>query len=121
MLIVDDDERMRTMFSRSLGRAGFDVIVADDALVGLRRLREDPAIRLVLLDLNMPGVDGWQFRKEQRSNPEMRDVPTVIVTGAPLSEVCSVELHASEYLLKPVGHDHLVRVVSDYCEPAARW
>jgi CheY-like chemotaxis protein len=118
VLVVDDDAGMRKMYQRSLGRAGFDVVVADDAPAGLQRLREDREIRLVLLDLHMPGVDGWKFREAQRSDPDMRDVPTVIVTGAPIADLVSQELHATEYLIKPVGSDHLVRVVSDYCEPA---
>jgi hypothetical protein len=44
-------------------------------------------------------------------------VPTVIVTGEPLTRVVHRELHANEYLLEPVGRDHRISVVSDYCEP----
>jgi CheY-like chemotaxis protein len=108
---------MRTLFRRSLESAGFDVIVAEDGPAGLQKLRQDPAIRLVLLDLNMPQMDGREFREEQRNDPQLKDVPTVIVTGAPLAELVQSELHATEYLLKPVGRDHLISVVSDYCEP----
>jgi CheY-like chemotaxis protein len=117
VLVVDDEPIMRTLFRRSLQSAGFDVVVAEDGPEGLEKLRQDPEIRLVLLDLNMPRMDGREFREEQRADPQLKDVPTVIVTGEPLAKLVQSELHAAEYLLKPVGRDHLISVVSDYCEP----
>ena len=117
VLVVDDEPIMRTLFRRSLQSAGFEVVVAVDGPDGLRKLRRDPEIRLVLLDLNMPDMDGWGFREEQRADPQLKDVPTVIVTGEPLAKLVQTELHAAEYLLKPVGRAHLISVVSDYCEP----
>jgi CheY-like chemotaxis protein len=117
VLVVDDEPIMRTLFRRSLQSAGFEVVVAEDGPDGLQKLRCDPEIRLVLLDLNMPEMDGREFREEQRADPQLKDVPTVIVTGEPLARLVQSELHAAEYLLKPVGRDHLISVVSDYCEP----
>ncbi len=117
VLVIDDEPVMRTLFRRSLQSAGFDVVVAEDGSDGLEKLRQDPEIRIVLLDLNMPNMDGHAFRREQRSDPHLKDVPTVIVTGEPLSTLVGSELHAAEYLLKPVGREHLISVVSDYCEP----
>lgn len=118
VLVVDDEPAMRALLKRSLQSAGFDVVVAEGGPAGLQRLREDPEIRLVLLDLNMPEMDGWRFRALQRADPDLKDVPTVIVTGEPLTKVVQCELHAAEYLLKPIGREHLISVVADYCEPA---
>jgi CheY-like chemotaxis protein len=120
VLVVDDEPSMRLMFGRSLRSAGFDVIVANGGPEGLQKLREDPTIGLVLLDLNMPEMDGWRFRDEQRADPLLRDVPTVIVTGEPLARVVSQPLEATEYLIKPIGRDHLISVVSEYCNPIER-
>ena len=117
VLVVDDEKTMQTLYRRSLQGAGFDVVIAKDGPDGLQKLREDPEIRLVLLDLNMPVMDGWGFRAEQRADPKLREVPTVVVTGEPLARLVESELHAAEYLLKPVGREHLISVVSDYCEP----
>jgi CheY-like chemotaxis protein len=117
VLVVDDEPIMRTLFRRSLQSAGFDVVVAADGPDGLQKLRQDPEIRVVLLDFNMPMMDGREFREEQRNDPQLKDVPTVIVTGEPLAKLVESELYAAEYLLKPVGRDHLISVVSDYCEP----
>lgn len=108
---------MRRLYLKSLGRAGFDVVVEGAAPAGLQRLRDDPSIRIVLLDLNMPDMDGWAFRQAQQADPALKDVPTVIITGAPLLDVVGRELHAAEYLLKPVTPEHLVSVVAEYCEP----
>jgi CheY-like chemotaxis protein len=110
---------MRTVFSRSLRGAGFDVIIATSGPDALERLRSDPSIGLVLLDLNMPGMDGWRFRDEQRADPRLRDVPTVVVTGEPMARIISEPLDARHYLFKPVGLDHLISVVADYCAPQA--
>lgn len=121
VLVVDDEPSMRSMYQRSLVGAGFDVVVADGGPDGLQKLREDPTIKLVLLDLNMPEMDGWNFRQEQRADPQMRDVPTIIVTGEPLERVVQSELHAAEYLLKPIKREHLISVVADYCEPIGSW
>ena len=117
MLVVDDEPVMRTMYLRSLQAAGFEVVIAEDGPDGLQKLRDDASIRVVLLDLNMPRMDGWGFREQQRADPQLNDVPTVIVTGEPLARLVQSELHAAEYLLKPVGREHLISVVSDYCEP----
>jgi CheY-like chemotaxis protein len=108
VLVVDDEPIMRTLFRRSLQSAGFDVVVAEDGPDGLRKLRQDPEIALVLLDMNMPHMGGREFREEQRADPMLKDVPTVIVTGEPLAILVQSELHAAEYLIS---------VVSDYCEP----
>jgi CheY-like chemotaxis protein len=118
VLVVDDEPSMRLVFGRSLRSAGFDVVEADGGREGLQKLRDDPSIRLVLLDLNMPGMDGWRFREEQRADPQLRDIPTVVLTGEPFARIVSSQpLDANEYLLKPVGRDHLISVVSGYCTP----
>jgi CheY-like chemotaxis protein len=117
VLIIDDEEDVRDTFAQFLEHAHFDVAVAAGGSEGLELLHADRSIRLVLLDLNMPNMDGWRFRHEQRSDPRLGAIPTIIVTGAPLDQVVHRELDAADYLLKPVGRDHLVSVVARYCEP----
>lgn len=117
VLIVDDDRAVREMFRRSLELAHFDVVIAAGGEEGLRRLRADPTICVVLLDLTMPGVDGRTFRDIQRADPRLAKIPTMIVTGSPLARVVHEELMADDYLLKPVGREHLVSVVGRHCAP----
>ncbi len=117
---MDDEPSIRKVFGRSLRGAGFDVVIADDGPDGLQKMRDDPSIGLVLLDLNMPGMDGFQFREEQQADPRLRDVPTIVVTGEAIGRIVSEPLDADQYLFKPVGLDHLISVVNDYCGTEAR-
>lgn len=119
VLVVDDDRGVREMFRRSLELANFETVVASGGDEGLRLLRADATIRLVLLDLMMPGIDGKQFRDLQRADARLAGIPTVIVTGSPLAQIVHAELMAVDYLLKPVAREHLVSVVGRYCEPRA--
>jgi two-component system, sensor histidine kinase and response regulator len=118
VLLVDDDPAVREMFSQALRLAGFDVMEAATGTEALERLRSTTQIGVILLDLKMPDMDGWRFRLAQRTDPRMAAIPTVITTGAPLSEVLDCDLKAADYLLKPVGIEHLISVVSHYVEPA---
>ena len=117
VLIVDDDRAVREMFRRSLELADFEVLTAGTGEEGLRILREDSGIRLVLLDLVMPGMDGHRFRAIQRADQRLATIPTVVVTGSSLGQIVHAELMALDYLLKPVGREHLVSVVARYCKP----
>jgi CheY-like chemotaxis protein len=119
VLVVDDEEGIRVAVSRQLSFAGFDVVTAAGGAEALSTLRTDSSIRVVLLDMLMPDVDGWAFRREQLLDPRMAAVPAVVMTGAPLPSLVHDQLKASDYLVKPVGRDHLVSVVANYCAPAA--
>ena len=119
VLVVDDDEGVRMVMRRQLQHAGFDVVAAASGREAFEMLRSDPAIRVVLLDMMMPGMDGWGVRREQMSDTALAQIPTIILTGAPLPTLVHEQLRAADYLLKPVGRDHLISVVSNYCEPAA--
>jgi CheY-like chemotaxis protein len=117
VLIIDDDPEVCATFQESLQLAGFDVAVAGGGADGLRILRADPTIGLVLLDLMMPEMDGWRFRHAQRLDARLAAIPTVIVSGTDLRTIVHAELQAVDYLLKPVARDHLVSVVASYCKP----
>jgi CheY-like chemotaxis protein len=62
-------------------------------------------------------MDGWGVRRALLADPQIARVPTVILTGAPLPSLVHEQLMAVDYLLKPVGREHLVSVVANYCEP----
>ena len=119
VLVVDDDDGVRVAMSKSLEAGRFSVVAAASAAEGLERLRTDPSIRLVLLDMIMPGMDGWGFRHAQLQDARIAHVPAIVLTGAPLPSLVHDQLKAADYLLKPVGRDHLLSVVSNYCAPLA--
>ena len=116
VLIIDDDDAVRQVFQRLLESAGFDVAGAAGGAEGLQRLREDPFIGLVLLDLNMPDVDGRSVRRAQRADPQLHAIPTVVVTGS-ADRIVDEELQAADYLHKPVSRERLLAVVQSYCDP----
>jgi two-component system, chemotaxis family, chemotaxis protein CheY len=116
ILIVDDEPAIRIMFQRVLHHAGFDAITATGGADGLRLVKQDPTIGLIMLDLMMPDMDGWRFRHAQRADPRTAHIPTLIVTGSPLDQILHSELQAEDYLLKPVSPHHLVSVVASFCQ-----
>ena len=116
VLIIDDEPDVRELFQDILKAAGFDAVVAESGAEGLAVLRSDPQIRVVLLDLLMPEMDGWRFRHHQLSHPQFAAIPTVIVTGAPLGGAAHDQLQAAAYLSKPVPREQLIGAVAKYCE-----
>jgi CheY-like chemotaxis protein len=115
VLVVDDERVIRDMLRRMLLFAGFDVVVAAGGAEGLRILGTDPQVALVLLDLDMPHIDGRCFRSAQRSDSRLAAIPTVIVSGVLFTDELRRELDAADYLSKPVRQATLVATVEKYC------
>ena len=115
VLIVEDDEPTRYLLERTLQEARFAVVTTASGRDGLRMLRDDPSIRVVLLDLEIPDLSGWEFRRAQRADKRLAGVPTVIITATDLANIVDTELAAADYLLKPVSPEHLISVVRKYC------
>ena len=115
VLVVDDERTIRELFRRILLFDGFDVVVASGGAEGLRMIGSDPSIALILLDLDMPGIDGRRFRVAQCSDPRLADIPTVVVTGTLLTDEVRAEMRAHDYLGKPVNHAEFIAVVERYC------
>lgn len=115
VLVVDDDAPVRRMFQRVLEFGRFDVIATDSGAEAIDLLRNDPSIGLVLLDLMMPGMDGWRFRHAQSSDPRLAAIPTIIVTGCDTPQAVRDELQAADYLTKPVPMARLIGAVSAFC------
>ena len=107
VLIVDDDEGLRYLFSRTLALEGFDVKQARGGFEALRMLDNDRP-DIIILDLTMPGVDGFVVRNELAAHAHTRDIPVVIVTG--LTEDLQ-HLDVPCILKKPVTPGQLVAAV----------
>jgi CheY-like chemotaxis protein len=106
---------VRVIFVRYLTTAGFDVVAVSGAAEGLRVLRDEGNISLVLLDFTMPEMNGLEFRTQQLADGRISGIPVVIVTGSPLAAEDRERLQAVDYLAKPVGREELIRVVARYC------
>jgi PAS domain S-box-containing protein len=102
ILVVDDDRDNREILARRLEREGFAAATEPDGSSALARLeRED--FDLVLLDIFMPGMDGFQVLSEMKRRPELRDVPVIVLSALDDQEntVRSIEMGAEDFVAKP--------------------
>jgi CheY-like chemotaxis protein len=80
ILLVEDNEMNRDMLSRRLARRGYEVVVAVDGREGVAKARaEAPA--LVLMDMSLPVLDGWEATRELRADPATRSIPIIALTA----------------------------------------
>ena len=114
VLIVEDDEDVRGALAAFLEGEGYSVLEASDGAEGLRRLRSED-VCLVLLDLWMPGMTGWEFRAEQVKDHSVADVPVVIITADHAAATKTADLGVSGFMTKPIEFPELLDYVSRYC------
>jgi CheY-like chemotaxis protein len=115
ILIVDDDNDVRSALSELLEEEGFSVNGAPngrEALALLRGGNVHPAV--ILLDLMMPGMDGWDFRSEQMRDPALAGVPVVIVSASGFSrESIRTQFRPAAYVEKPIERTALLAVIRE--------
>ncbi len=115
ILIVDDDNDVRSALSEMLEEEGFAVEGAHNGREALARLRAGgahPAV--ILLDLMMPGMDGWDFRSEQMRDPKLAGVPVVIVSASGFShESIRTQFRPAAYVEKPIERNALLDVIRE--------
>ena len=106
VLVIDDDDDIRGLVVELLQRSGLDVEQAADGRAGLRAFHQTPA-DLVVLDVSMPELDGWQTLERIR---DLSDVPVIMLTarGAELERVRGLRAGADDYMVKPFGRQELV-------------
>lgn len=113
VLIVDDSEDIRVIFSFFIEQAGCVPQTASNGREALHWLRNHPKPRLILLDLMMPVMDGWQTEQELAKDPELSYIPTVIVTAFP-EKMDRLE-RSLEVVQKPGDIPKLKELVTKYC------
>jgi len=109
VLVVDDDMRNIFALSKALRAKGLTVVMAQDGYKAIKQLEENRAIELVLMDIMMPGMDGYQTMGEIRKNPQFAKLPMIAVTAKAMRgdrEKC-IEAGANDYLSKPIDLDQL--------------
>ncbi len=107
VLVVDDDELLCTTVSAILNTHGYRAAVAHDGAAALAYLEREPAPVRVLLDLAMPGMDGWQFLERRAARPAVRAVPVTVMTGQK-AVVERLRASGADVLPKPVGERELM-------------
>ncbi|MGN6111466.1 MAG: response regulator [Luteimonas sp.] len=116
VLVVDDDVRNIFALSSVLERHGMDVVTAGTGQEAIEKVAGDDAIDLVLMDIMMPGMDGYDTMRAIREDPDARALPIVALTAKAMKgdrEKC-LEAGASDYLAKPVVTDQLLGVLRQW-------
>lgn len=113
ILIVDDDESIRELLRLHLAAAGYDVLVAADAIAaGYMVLQGAPD--LIITDVNMPHMDGFEFVAALRSDAALSSIPVIFLTSVEDGDSRGRELGAVGYVTKPVRADRLLALVAQH-------
>jgi CheY-like chemotaxis protein len=112
ILIVEDNEEQRDALSRQLQQRGFAIVTAADGQQGLASaMNEKPD--LVLMDLNMPGMDGWEATRQIKAAPETRDLDVIVLAEQTLAgdRERAFEAGCAHYNAKPVDFETLIEQI----------
>lgn len=101
------------MLGRFLELEGYNVEIASNGKQALERLNAGVHPCVILLDLMMPVMDGWQFRRQQIQDAAIADIPVIVVSAAGRERLAEVD--ADAYLSKPVDLEQLLARVTEYC------
>jgi CheY-like chemotaxis protein len=112
LLIVEDDGAIREALAEGLSDEGFSVQVAEDGMRAMEMIAADPPA-LVLLDLMMPRMTGWQVLEELQQNPGLRGVPVFVVTAARYAGSAPI---GYPIWVKPVRLEQIVRSIRTYLD-----
>jgi CheY-like chemotaxis protein len=116
VLVVEDDPDVREAIAEVLADSRYVALHASNGAEALQRLRSAPVTPcVILLDMMMPTMDGWQFRAEQQRDPAVKDIPVVVLSAHADVGDTAAEMAAAAYLSKPVALERLLDVVERFC------
>jgi two-component system response regulator CpxR len=104
VLVVDDDDAIREIMAEVLRDEGFDVVCAGNGAQALNELRKEPHLDLMLLDLMMPVMSGWELLEELQASSPLSRIPVIVVSAMTAPGAC-------EHLSKPIDLDRLLAAV----------
>lgn len=112
LLLVEDNEMNLDMLKRRLLRAGFEVVTATDGETGLRMVRSERP-HLVLMDLSLPVLDGWEATRRIKADPELQKTPVIALTAHAMAEDLGKAIAAGcdDFDTKPVEMQRLLTKV----------
>lgn len=115
ILVVDDNHDNRTIIAQMLTLSGYEAVVASGGMQALE-LAESARPDLILMDLAMPGLDGWSTTMRLKANPRLAHLPVIAVTGHVTSEDIKRALRSGceDYLAKPIDYEQMLQKVRVY-------
>ena len=115
ILIVEDEAPIRSVITEILEDEGYQVASVANGMEALTYLREHAERpQLILLDLGMPVMTGWEFREEQQRDPMLAGIPVIVMSALPDLDRKAAALEVAECLDKPVDIDKLLALVAAY-------
>jgi CheY-like chemotaxis protein len=114
ILIIDDDAASREALAEVLTDEGYKVATASDGADGLAYLEQGHRPKVILLDLMMPGLDGWDFRAEQKRSADFAQIPVIAISAA------GKLMDADHTLRKPIDVDVLLNLLRTVVAPAVK-
>ena len=113
VLIVEDEPDGRETLTLLFEMHGYAVLAAKNGREALVLLEEEPLPSVILLDLNMPVMNGWKFREAQLKVPEWANIPTFIISAVADRNEISKSLYISGFYTKPIDFNSLHRDIAD--------
>jgi CheY-like chemotaxis protein len=115
VLLVDDSITVRQTLALTLEKAGYQVLQAKDGYEAIEQFRHHRDIQLVICDIEMPRMNGFEFLKYRQQDPALVDTPVVILTSRSASKhrLIASELGATDYITKPYLEDKLLKTVAE--------
>ncbi len=113
VLIVEDDADLREMMAQLLQLEGYKAEAVANGHDALRYLESGDRPEVILLDLMMPVMDGWEFRRRQVQDPAIATVPVVVLSA--LDQSRTLGLGGTAFLKKPLDFDRLLELVRRFC------
>jgi len=114
ILLVEDDADLRDSLCKAMEDAGYEVDGVRNGQEALEYLRREQPPCVVLLDLMMPVMTGWEFRDAQRADPALSDIPVVILTADGRAQSKADSLGVGKFLRKPVQLEELLGTVRSF-------
>ena len=113
ILVIEDDPGSRRLTEFTLKREGYEVLTAGNGLEGLNRINRDQP-DLVILDVMLPGIDGYEIARRIRSQPETEQLPILMLSGKVRAEdkTTGLQVGANDYLSKPASPALIVQKVA---------
>jgi len=115
VLVVEDQDDFRQALQAHLEHEGYRTIGCRDALEALTTLQSGTRVCLIVLDLKLPGLTGFQFREAQQLDAAIRDIPLVVLSGVRRPGDYDANLDAIAYLEKPVDTSRVVAFAREHC------
>lgn len=112
VLVVEDNADAREIFALTLSTNGYQVIEAENGAEGLERLKEFVDVDVILTDLRMPIMDGFEMAAAIKASPALRHIPIVVLTATPLADKAAMLRQFAALLLKPCSMDELLRTIA---------